>query len=392
MTRKEQYQTLCREQRDFMTNTVKERKAADASFDFTKDESYLKRDAEIGKLMLEIRADSKLEEQERTFDHSLQTRENGRSNVTGGGDPKDVEIRNFVNYITTGSTNDLIQQRANLASNGTTTGGYLVPTFVSAQVIQDLEALESVRQAGATVYQVQGNENIPVFNDAQANFIQEAQTVTATDPTTGRVVITPNLLVCKTTYSYQLANRSAANVVDQIRASFVRGIAKKEAAKFITGTGTNEPQGVAIGGTAFNAADDTTFTGAELISMYYSLNPSFAANGTWIMSPSAAAMARGLSSDNGALLWYPNLSTGTATLFGRPVIIDANLPAIAASAVGPVVFGDFSNYIIGEETGLSVLSDPYSAAGTGEIKLYVYKFVDGRVGRAAAFQVMTMHA
>jgi|SRR5579862_3753172 len=398
MDRKEtlqRYQDAVREQRDFM-KTAKERKAADANYDFTKDESYVKRENEINELSVWLQADRKLEEQERAFDHHVRSREDRRADKSE--DAKEVERRNFVNYITTGSPDLMMQSRADMASNATTTGGYLVPNFVSAQVIQDLNALESVRKAGAQVVQVNGNTNIPIFQDAQANFIQEAQTITATDPTVARAQIQPNLLVCNTTYSWQLANRSAANVVDQIRASFVRGIAKKEASKFLYGSGTNEPQGLVAGATAApvasgnTTASATTFTGAELTNLYYALRPEYASTATFIMSPGAASIARTLESTNGALLWYQNLAVGADTLFGRPVVIDPNMDTVTASK-RPIVFSSVPDaYVIGEETGLSVLSDPYTAAGTGEIRLIVYKFVDGRVKVAAAAQAMVTHA
>src|SRR5262249_32681292 len=108
----ERYQAVMREQRDFLNNTVSERLTADPTFDFTKDEAYVKREAEINSLSVMIQADKNLEERERAFDHSFQTRESRRSDSNE--DQKDIEIRNFAQYLNTGDRT-MIQQRANMA-------------------------------------------------------------------------------------------------------------------------------------------------------------------------------------------------------------------------------------------------------------------------------------
>lgn len=379
------FQQVMREQRDFLDNT------APTLPDFKTDEGYVKREAEINSLSAWLAADQQHQERASQFDHEAQTRNDNRA----GEDPKEVELRGFVNYITRGDTNGVVKVRANMASNGTTTGGYLVPTVVSAAVIQDLAAMETVRRLGAQVIEVAGNTNVPIFEDAAANFIQEANSITATDPTVARVQIQPNLLVCRTSFSWQLENRSAANIVDQLRGSFARGIAKKEAAKFLYGGGTNEPAGLVAGVSATSAtASVSTFTAAELLGCFWALDPFYANNGTWVMSPQAASIARTLESTNGALLWYSNLSTGNETLMGRPVVIDANMDAVTGGGgKKPVVFVDVpSAYIIGEEVGLTFLRDDYTAAGTGEVKMYLSKFVDGRVKKSAAGKALLMKA
>src|SRR5579862_304076 len=399
MTRKElleKYRGIVKEQNDFLNNIVTERRAANSAYDFKKDESYVARESDIAHLQGLIQAAKESEEraafgETETRSHEVRSREN-RKGIASADDERAHETEEFMKYIRTGDQN-MVQVRADMASNGTTTGGYLVPTFVSAQVIQDLAAMETVRAAGAQVITVAGNTNIPIMVDPTAHFIQEANSLTASDPTLARVQITPNLIQANTKMSWQLINRSAADVTSEVTKAFVRSIAKLEASKFLFGSGTNEPQGLCIGGTSpTTTASTSTFTTAELLSLMDSINPIYAANATWIMSPTAQSIARTLESSNGALIWYNNLVDGSAQLYGRPVVIDANMQTVAATHV-PVVFADVNSaYVIGEEVNLRVFSDPYTAAPTGEVRLYVYKFVDGKVKVAAAAQFLTMHA
>ncbi len=381
----EKYRAVVKEQTDFVQNSAED-------FDFSKDESWIKRDGIINGLQLRIQEFKKLEAASTAFDHAPVSRGDARTNVPAD-DEKQKQMRSFVDYCTTGDARLIHQQRADLASNGTTTGGYLVPTFVSANVLQDLVAQTSVRSMGAQVMEIVGNTNVPIMQDAVANFIVEAQSVTATDPTTAEAQLKPQLLICKTTYSWQLANRSVVSITDQLQKAFVRGIAKTESSKFLYGGGSNEPQGViASGTTAVTTASATTFTLPELLQVHDSINPIYEKTGAWIMSPAAATIARSLESTGGFPVITPNLTGGFDQLYGRPVILDANMNPPTA-ALKPLAFISMADaYVIGEEVNLTVLSDPYSAAGTGEIRLFVYKFVDGRVAKAAASQVMLMHS
>jgi HK97 family phage major capsid protein len=78
------------------------------------------------------------------------------------------------------------------------------------------------------------------------------------------------------------------------------------------------------------------------------------------------------------------------TLWGRPIINEPLMPN-TATGLKPIVFADLaSGYVIGEEVGLTVLMDPYTQAGTGETKMYMYKYVDGRVKVPAAVKYITM--
>jgi len=77
---------------------------------------------------------------------------------------------------------------------------------------------------------------------------------------------------------------------------------------------------------------------------------------------------------------------------GVPVVLEPLMPAPTA-ALKPIVLANVPvGYLIGEEKGMSVLVNPYSADATGETKITMYKFNDGRVRVAAAVKYLLMHA
>lgn len=397
----ERYRAVVREQRDFLESGVPERLRSDPNFDFLKDDAYQKREAEISALSQWLQADAALDERERAFDHDVQTRNDRR----GSDRPDELtpeqrterENEAFVQYLATGDRSLIrsnprfeMLQRASMATTSGSVGGYTVPTAVASQIIQDLPALETVRMAGAQVIQIAGNQNIPTMAHPTAAYVAEAGTITDSDPTTGVVSLTPNMLVVSTTYTLQLENRSAADIVAEIRKAFAIAIAEKEDSKFLVGSGTNEPAGVAYGGTlGVTTASTTTFTAAEIISLWYSLDVRYMNQSSWIMRPEAAAILRGLAaSGSGDLVWSPGLADGVQRLFGRPVYLNAYMDAVTA-AKKPVIVGDiYSAYVIGEEVTMQILVDPYTQASTGKKKIYMYLFNDGRVKKSAAVRYM----
>lgn len=412
----ERWQTLVREQEDFLNSTVKERQAADANYDFMKDEAFRARAAEISSLEPKLQELKKHEENLRSLDNSGQTRgavqpNSGRADDDeirqlrafakkhGCENPTDHEIahlREFAAYMGTGVVGSTLQTmyRSNLASNGTTTGGYGVPTAWYNSIVTDVNAMETVRRLGATVIPVDGPTNLTTMAKVTATFVAEAGSIGATDPTTGRVTLSPSLITASTIGSWAFFNRFLNGQGEAaVRRAFAEGIAEVEGSKFLTGTGSDQPQGLTVGGTsALTAASATVVTAAELTSLFMAVHPFYQGNGTWLMNGTTLSEIAILEDGNGNRIVQPNMQQGLMQLWGRPIVNEPLMPNTAAG-LKPIVFADIpSGYIIGEEVGMTVLMDPYTQAGTGETKMYMYKYVDGRVKVAAAVKYITMAA
>lgn len=115
----------------------------------------------------------------------------------------------------------------------------------------------------------------------------------------------------------------------------------------ISGSGTATIQGIlqnvttgVTSGTAVSGAP----TYANLISLYGSLPSQYRFNSSFIMASSTlTTIAQLLDGDNRSLL-LPSLSSDVpTTLFGRPVYLDDNMPALGTSKKS-IWFGDMSRY------------------------------------------------
>lgn len=289
-----------------------------------------------------------------------------------------------------------ILQRASLSTGSGPVGGYLVPEFVQAEVIQDLAKFQTVRRLGASTRTLIGKENLPVIADPEAAFITEATAVSTgmsqTDPTFGQVEIRPQLVYATTNYSWHVQQFSPADVENEIRKSFGRAIAKTTAQKYLTGTGTNQPMGIVTGsGVGVTAAATTEFTAEEITQLWYSLDPWHQLDAAWIMRPEAATLLRTLESDNGHPLWVRDMSSGADTLFGRPVVTDPYMPAMTAG-LRPVIVGSMAEAYVIAESMIFAVVDPFSRARHAENVITFYQFVDGRVRRSDACKALVMNS
>jgi len=192
-----------------------------------------------------------------------------------------------------------------------------------------------------------------------------------------------------------------AILIDQI----AHGLATAEAIALHTGDGIARPRGFTTYTTA--AQDDDTrewgviehiATGASgafhttkadpLLDAVARLKPQYRANARWLMSRSTAATLWKLKeATSDRYLWEPGLHAGQPDrLFGYPVTIDDNIPAIGADALA-IWFGDWQQaYTTIRMPGIRPLRDPYTTKG--EVKFYCYARVGGMVTNSEAIKAV----
>jgi HK97 family phage major capsid protein len=78
-------------------------------------------------------------------------------------------------------------------------------------------------------------------------------------------------------------------------------------------------------------------------------------------------------------------------LLGHPAFFSNKAAAIAATAK-VAYFGNWNYVGMREAPGFTMLRDPYSAAGTGQVQLWMYFRTVFKVLQADAIGYMAMHA
>ncbi|MEO1035221.1 MAG: phage major capsid protein [Pseudomonadota bacterium] len=168
--------------------------------------------------------------------------------------------------------------------------------------------------------------------------------------------------------------------------------ALQEGASFISGTGTNQPEGLLTGAAPVATADATRAygtlqyvpsgaaaavnSGDALIDVVYTPKRAYRRNAAWQANRATLATIRKLKDGDGDYLWAPGLANGEpATLLGYRVVENEDMPDIAADAF-PLAFGDWARgYMILDRVGISMLRDPYT--NKPFIKFYTRKRVGG---------------
>lgn len=167
-----------------------------------------------------------------------------------------------------------------------------------------------------------------------------------------------------------------------------------EAAKFISGTGTNEPFGVLTGTTnTVNASTGQTFTLANLYALLEALPPRYRQRGAFISDLAIANRVRQFDTAGGSAVWEPAGIQGDVPgrLLGKPWYEASEMPDTPATGNKFLLFGDFSRYVIADRIGLNVEAVPHlfgaNRRPTGERGLFAYwrngaKVVDANALRA----------
>jgi HK97 family phage major capsid protein len=160
-------------------------------------------------------------------------------------------------------------------------------------------------------------------------------------------------------------------LVGDLTTAFVDMKDRLEAAAFATGTGSDQPWGIAaaVGGTA-NAqstyAAGSAFKVADVYSAFADLGPRYRDRASWVMNQTTLNSVRQFGTSNNYHAFSVDLTPGgPMTLLGRPVSeasgLDSDVDAAgtALNVNNIAVLGDFSNYLIADRVGLVVEYIPH---------------------------------
>lgn len=96
-----------------------------------------------------------------------------------------------------------------------------------------------------------------------------------------------------------------------------------------------------------------------------------------MFSDATALIYRLLKDGNGQYLWQPGLQASEPNmLLGKPVVINDDMPAMAASAKH-TLFGDFANYHIRRVRGITVVRLNELYVENGQVGFVAFQRLDG---------------
>jgi len=281
--------------------------------------------------------------------------------------------------------------QASLNKGAADEGGYLAPTEWDRTIIDKLVLVSPMRQL-ATVQQISTNGFTKLVNlkGTASGWVGEtgARSETAT-PEFGSVSYTTGEIYANPAATQGMLDDSAINLEAWLAGEVEQEFAKQEGAAFISGNGTNKPQGLlnyATGGSAASAhplgaigvvgsGSVGAITSDAILDLIFALPTAYTLGARFAMNRSTEGRIRKLKDGQGNYLWQPSTQAGSpATLNGYPITEMPDMPDVAANALS-IAFGNFARtYLIVDRVGVRVLRDPFSN------KPFVQFYTTKRVG------------
>lgn len=288
--------------------------------------------------------------------------------------PGDSETKAYAYFLRTGDAGAI--GKAMKASNDTdmnvgtaADGGYAVPTGHYNGIIARLDEAALYRPLGVQVIPGMGTTvNVPVDNEADGEFVStaEAAAFDRDAPAINQVAMTLVKYTKKVELSYELLQDEDSRLMAFLDDFVGRGMAKTHNSLLLIEARAS--------GTAALTLDAAAAVGAaEIPELMYKLPAEYDGGAAWIMKRASEGYLRGLTGNNFQFVPTPQGSAGggSNTLFGKQVYNSEYASAIAASAKS-LIYGNFRYMGMRLAPDITVLRDPYSKAGNGQIVLHYY--------------------
>lgn len=269
----------------------------------------------------------------------------GVAGTSKGMYPNDVELHNTFKALSAGTPSD---------------GGYLVPEQYADEIIPLLRAKAVVRKMGARPIPMSGgNLNLPkVLGGATAYYIGENMDAKASQPRLGNLRLSGKKLVTLVPISNDLIRTSSYEADRMIRDDMIATMALKEDWSALYGTGTDfVPRGLAntSGIITDNLGDlPNSDNMADMIGELISRDIPMNAPG-WIFNGRTWNVLYNLKTGTGQYLHRDEMNQGK--FLGYPFALSNQITnGEDANRVSDVFFGDWNEFIIGEEMGLEIMA------------------------------------
>jgi len=291
-----------------------------------------------------------------------------------------------------------LSQEARAQSTGTdSAGGYTVPTDLQPEIDKAMSLwgpmwdADIVREMTTTT----GNRiEWPTVDDTAKTARIKAENAAVDNDGTDDVAFGQKLLDA---YVYdtgmvkipmELLQDSAFNINSLMNELFGERLGRTANTALTTGTGSGQPNGIVTASASGKVAAATAaITADELIDLMHSVDPAYRGSPRcrWMFNDSTLATIRKLKDGQGNYLWQMgDVRTGEPSmLLGKPYSVNQAVADIGVSAK-PVIFGDFSKYVVRKVAGFQVLTLRERYAEFFQVGMIGFKRFDGELLNSAA--------
>jgi len=299
-----------------------------------------------------------------------------------------------------------------MADFTTTAGGFGIPVFIDPSIIMTAQGSGNPFLTNGTK---QVNVNTTVWKGVSSagvtwSFQTEGAVTTDNAPTLAQPSVSVHMARGFIPFSFEVQS-DYPNFASEMSTLLAEGYDELLVDKFTRGSGSGEPKGIltAISATAGSRVKVTTggsIGAPDPYLVWKALPQRFRRNASWLMSVGVNNAFRQLGTANvyhGYTVSLPD--EWMASLFNKPVDESPYMPDTTTwttTAEGQAIVGDFSNFIIARNGGMSVELIPQlfqqQTAGTGvgfptgQRGLFAYARIGSDVANAGAFRLLVANS
>ena len=331
---------------------------------------------ELKKLIDEIDATIKAEDEARKMDMEENKKENTEEQSQKETESTEKEERAFVDFIVTGE-----EKRANSPGMSYGSNGAIVPVAIAKKIIEKVEELSPIYEK-VEKFHTSGTLEIPVYDvDSDAtsptgdvNVAYQGDEFTSLVAGQGKftsVELKGYSHGALSVISRKLLNNTDIDITNFLTNKIAQAFAEFWEKELLVGTGsTNNHMTGAISTTNLVATGNTTYTAAnaakidKLIDLQLAVPQQYQKNAIWIMNKAVFTEIRKAKDGNGNyyMAYGKGLTSGFDWEFlGKPVYISDNMPAATTANNIPVLYGDFSGMAmkISQDLEIQLMREKY---------------------------------
>lgn len=321
----------------------------------------------------------------------------GYARARGLADPAErsepLDFGRFLRGMSLGDWKDAEAERRAMSAGTNTGGGYLVPTLLSAGIIDLARAATAVGQLGAqSVPMESGKVDVGKWTgDPTAAWHTEGAAISASDPTVGKMTLQAQALAALVVCSREVLE-DVPGLTTQLTMAFAAAFALKLDYAALRGTGTApEPRGVkntsGIQTTVLGTGDGQYLYYNDVIDAAGKLTDANEACTGLIWHPRSGRSLDKRVDDNGQYIVPPPSVASIPRAATTQIPI--NLTVGASTDCSEIYAGDWSKLVLGIRTQLLVQPLVERYADNGQVGFLAWMRADVGVARPAAFHLVT---
>ena len=296
--------------------------------------------------------------------------------------------------------------RSTMVAGTDALGGYTVGTdHRPDQFVAPLRAQAMVVALGARVITgLIGDVSIPKQSgSATAQWVTETNGATGSNQSFGSVALSPGTVTANVVYSKQLLVQSSPSIEQIVRDDLKAQIGLAVDLAAIAGSGSGgEPTGIlntAGIGTVALGTDGAAPTWDSVVDLEAAVADNNADLGSLAYLTNSAVRKKlkrttKVSGDAGAgFVWEDGDVPGMGRLNGYTAAVSNHVPSDltkgAGTGLSALIFGNWTDLLIGEWGIVDIVVDPYSLATTNKVTVTATMYVDVAVRRAESFGAIT---